>query len=123
MTKNMCTEWHEWLRYCPESGNLYWRKCTSRTGTGPNQPGKLAGTTHHYGYRVVNFKGKMYQQHRIVWELHHGPIPAHLTIDHIDRDGTNNLLSNLRLADASLQNRNRKQLARCASTGRILPRN
>lgn len=114
--------WHEWFTYEPATGLLRWKKCTSATGSGPNQPGKLAGTIHHYGYRVVNLHKRMYQQHRIVWEMHNGPIPPGLTIDHIDRDGLNNRLDNLRLADATLQNSNRKQPLRCHLTGRILPK-
>ena len=118
----MCIDWSSWFRYDPTTGLLYWTRCTSRSGSGPNQPGKLAGTVHHYGYRVVNLRGRMYQQHRIIWEMHNGPIPDGLTVDHINRDGLDNRLENLRLADYVVQNRNRRQPARCARSGRILPK-
>ena len=112
-------DWKEWLRY--EDGKLFWLKCTSRTGSGPNQPGKLAGCKDGpYGYAVLNFKGKMYAQHRIIWEMFNGPIPKGLTIDHIDRNKQNNLISNLRLADIYLQNANRdSNLINDPATGRF----
>ena len=111
--------WSEWLRY--DAGNLYWLKCTSVTGSGPNQPGKLAGCkTGAYGYAVLNFRGKQYAQHRIIWELFHGAIPDGMTIDHIDRNKQNNLISNLRLADIYLQNANRESnLTNDPVTGRF----
>lgn len=114
-------DWNEWFSYDKTTGLLYWRKCTSKTGTGPNQPGKLAGCkTHHYGYPIVNLHGKTYTQHRIVWEMHNGPIPSELTVDHINRDKTDNRLENLRLADIYLQNSNKRHPDRDINTGRWL---
>lgn len=98
--------WSEWFTY--NDGKLIWNKCTSATGSGPNQPGKVAGCTkHRLGYPIVNLHKVTYLQHRIIWEMHYGTIPDHLTIDHIDRDRSNNRLSNLRLVDVYLQNSNR----------------
>lgn len=113
-------DWSEWLTY--KDGLLYWKKCTSSTGTGPNQPGKLAGCAKggSSGYPVLNFRGVQYAQHRIIWEMLNGPIPEGLTIDHIDRNKKNNLISNLRLADVYLQNANRdSNLINCPITGRF----
>lgn len=45
----------------------------------------------------VEGKRKFSKVHRIVWEVHNGPIPAGMEIDHIDMDKTNNHISNLRL--------------------------
>lgn len=35
--------------------------------------------------------------HRVIWMLHHGPIPSGLDVDHIDNNKTNNHISNLQL--------------------------
>lgn len=40
---------------------------------------------------------KKVRLHRLVYELAHGPIPADYQIDHIDRNRSNNYLSNLRV--------------------------
>lgn len=50
--------------------------------------------------------------------MHYGAIPEGLTIDHIDRDRSNNRLDNLRLATYSLQNTNKTHPDRCPRTGR-----
>lgn len=59
--------------------------------------GKVAGSLKQTGYYRVGFKGKTYQCHRLVWELHFGPIPKGYVIDHIDRNKANNHVGNLRL--------------------------
>ena len=113
-------DWHEWLVY--RDGEVYWKKCTSRTGSGPNQPGKQAGCkAGAYGYHVLNLKGKQYSVHRIIWEMHYGTIPKDLTVDHIDRNKQNNRIENLRLADIYTQNANRESnLTNCPQTGRFI---
>lgn len=46
--------------------------------------------------------------HRLAWILSNGNIPDGYQIDHIDHDGTNNKLSNLRCVTAQENQRNRK---------------
>jgi len=57
--------------------------------------GKRAGTLTN-GYRYVGFDGRRYKEHRIIFFMHHGYMPA--IVDHKDRNKTNNTLSNLRAA-------------------------
>ena len=61
--------------------------------------------------------GKIIQPlaHRVMWILAHGPIPEGMTVDHIDNDGLNNALSNLRLASKSEQARNRRVMSHSQS--------
>ena len=46
--------------------------------------------------------------HRLAWIISHGDIPDGYQIDHIDHDGTNNKLENLRCVTAQENQRNRK---------------
>lgn len=48
--------------------------------------------------------------HIYLYKKYIGEIPKDYTIDHIDCNPLNNILSNLRIADASLQNHNRQNL-------------
>lgn len=62
---------------------------------------KLKGTVGSHGYLQLstfkNSKRKAYLVHRLVWNAFVGEIPAGFELDHIDRNRTNNALSNLRL--------------------------
>ena len=48
-------------------------------------------------YRRVQLKDKVYFAHRLIWEMNFGKIPEGMLIDHIDGNGLNNRLENLRL--------------------------
>jgi hypothetical protein len=48
------------------------------------------------GHLRLKYKGRSYSIHRIVWIMHHGPIPTDLEIDHINRIRTDNRIENLR---------------------------
>lgn len=64
-----------------------------------------------WGYRLVRvcFRGKRYGilAHRLAWYIYKGVMPKG-QIDHIDRDPTNNLESNLRDVTQSVNQHNRK---------------
>ena len=80
------------------------------------QKGRVAGSVGRNGYWHVFLKGRRLAAHRVVWLLAYGEDPYPLTVDHIDRDRTNNELKNLRLADESLQKRNRAYFQRDCKT-------
>ena len=76
--------------------------------------GDVAGSRNHEGYWTITRHGnKTYRAHSIVWELHNGPIPEGMTVDHIDRNPSNNKIENLRLASASAQCHNRRNWGSC----------
>ena len=63
----------------------------------------------HQGWSV-GLDGQRYKAHNLIWLLLHGQWPADvwpLTIDHINRDGSDNSYDNLRLVSKSQQGANR----------------
>ena len=76
--------------------------------------GDVAGSRNNEGYWAVTRHGnKSVRAHNVVWEIHNGPIPEGMTVDHIDRNPSNNKIENLRLATASAQCHNRRNWGRC----------
>lgn len=85
--------------YESNTGLLRWKPRLPVTGGdkifNARWAGKVAGGEHESGYLIVNFRGKMYQQHRIVWKIISGQDPSEW-IDHKDQDQKNNKWDNLR---------------------------
>lgn len=68
-------------------------------------------------YVVLCVDRKRHYGHRIAWLLAVGPIPPGMVIDHIDGDGTNNRLTNLRAVSKSANQRNRRRPHNGSVTG------
>lgn len=98
--------WKSIFDYDANSGALLWKK---------NKPKRIAGspagnvnTSKRYvtlHATVCGVKNR-YLAHRIVWELHYGKIPDGMCIDHIDGNGLNNKIENLRVTTLSSNQRN-----------------
>lgn len=70
--------------------------------------GTNAGSLTNRGYWSVEINSKGMSVHRLIYSLYHNvAIPVNLVIDHIDRNPSNNKISNLRLVSPSENNRNR----------------
>lgn len=69
--------------------------------------GKPAGTDQSMGYRSVIIQMKSYLTHRIIWEMHYGPIPKGMQVDHINGIRNDNRIENLRLATNSQNGMNK----------------
>lgn len=84
---------------------LLMRKMKTSNRCNLNKP---AGTLNGNGYLVVSFNNRLCRVHRIIWEMHNGPIIDGMEIDHIDGDRKNNRIENLRLVTRTINNLNQK---------------
>jgi hypothetical protein len=94
----------EHLLYDAGTGDFIWiaapRGQTKLLGT-------VAGRIDSRGYRKISLKNSAYAAHRLAWAWVHNEEPPRF-IDHIDRDKTNNVVSNLRDGTGSVNLMNRK---------------
>lgn len=103
----------ELLDYDPETGVLTWR--VDRT-TGKGRILRAAGTEAGYvksmrktlSYRSIRIDRQAYKAHRLIWLLVHGHWPE-AAIDHINCDGLDNRLVNLREATLSQNSANMRR--------------
>lgn len=101
--------WNELFSY--SNGSLFWKE--KQNGFVP--AGAKAGTPRD-GYVLVMVDGVNYGAHCIIWEMHNGPIPSGLNIDHEDQVRNNNLIGNLRLVTHAVNMKN-KTLQKNNSSG------
>jgi len=99
ITPELC---RQLLRYEPETGKLFWlprprsmfasdRACSVWNA---RYAGKAAFTAVSRIYHVGTILNVMVKAHRVAWAIHFGEWPE--VIDHIDGDGLNNRIDNLR---------------------------
>lgn len=97
--------WHKLFDYDPGSGYLI-RNSGSSSGSvikavSFSRAGKPTAI-------VVTCKPKTFKAHRIIWEMHYGPIPEGMVIDHRDGNPLNNKIANLRCCTQKQNMRNMK---------------
>ena len=80
----------ELLSYNPETGAFTWKKAVGRA-----EVGDIAGHWRPHGYVKIQVDGTLHGAHRLAWLYMHGEFPKQ-HIDHIDHNGLNNSISNLR---------------------------
>lgn len=91
------------LHYDPQTGVF------TRIGRTPHKNCKLGrtlGSKFKNGYLMVTLAGRKYYLHRLAWLYTHGVWPKE--IDHINRDRTDNRITNLREVTRTQNNLNSK---------------
>ncbi len=66
----------------------------NKVGRGSSKKGERPGFSARNGYRYIDIDGEKYTEHRLVWYMLTGEEAE--VIDHIDQDGNNNKVENLR---------------------------
>lgn len=86
-----------------KDGNLYWKFKTHKSGV--NRIGTIAGCITVEGYRLIKVNRIIWLAHRLIFMYHNGFFPE--TIDHINKNKSDNRIENLREATYSQNNANR----------------
>lgn len=89
------------LDYNPETGVFIWKDSKSNRA----KNGSVAGCVGRGGYRYINLDGRPFPAHRLAWMYVYGEMPKY-HIDHINRNPSDNRISNLRDVPQSFNCRN-----------------
>jgi HNH endonuclease len=93
----------ELLLYDPETGWF-----TNRYSRGRAAEGERAGSPSGHGYRKIVVNYTKYYEHHLAWLYIYDEWPDE--IDHINGDGSDNRIANLRLCDRSQNNFNARTI-------------
>ncbi|MDX1558990.1 MAG: HNH endonuclease [Marinobacter sp.] len=81
--------------YNPKTGALHWTPTGCRTMAGRRAGYVNRSQKDDYVYRVVQIRGKVFLEHRVIWlHVHGNPLPSQ--IDHKNRNATDNRIENMR---------------------------
>lgn len=90
------------LIYKPDSGNFFWKNSKGR-----KKSGSEAGSIYN-GYKYIMINKKRYNASRVAWCLFHKKNHTKI-IDHINCDGLDNKISNLRECTFNQNMHNRRK--------------
>lgn len=98
--------WKQLFGYDEQTGNLIWKSNKPKRKAGDAAGNVSNGGRYVSLHATVNGVKHRYLAHRIIWEMHNGKIPGGMCIDHIDGNGLNNRIENLRVVSLSTNQRN-----------------
>lgn len=95
----------ELLHYDQETGIFTWKVSTSNRV----KVGDVAGCPDGHGYLLISVQSRLYKAHRLAWLYVSGTWPTD-QIDHINRNKTDNRITNLRdvTQKQNLQNKSKR---------------
>jgi hypothetical protein len=104
-TQELLDRLKTFLSYDPYRGNLAF----TDTRCGAVEIGQIVGyVSKKDGYIRFEHRGELYVAHRVAWALYYGSWPEH-TIDHINRDPSDNRIENLRDVPQAVNNTNKSR--------------
>ncbi len=104
----------ELLHYNPDTGVFTWKVRTSNSVHVGDIAGNRFTKADGKSYLQIQIDYKLYKAHRLAWLYTHGQFPEG-EMDHINGDGTDNRLINLRDVTSSENSRNRRLQSNNAS--------
>lgn len=106
---NQIDKFNELFYYDESSPScLVWKKHRTKIGMPVGRKLKVRGKERYW---VVDIQKECYVVHRIIWVMHNGnnSVKEDEDIDHIDQDGFNNKIINLRSVTKSTNSKNKKK--------------
>lgn len=103
------------LAYCQATGSFTWLQ----NRRGGARRGDAAGTKTKTGYVQIHVAGRLYFGHRLAWLMTYGAWPS-CVIDHIDGDGMNNRIANLRDVSVQVNQQNQRRAHRSNKSSGLL---
>lgn len=98
---------HKTFEYNQYDGKVYWK----RTHLVGKEAGNITSNKAGNKYRIITFtfngKQNKIMTHRLIWMMIYNIVPKE--IDHLDGNGLNNLISNLREVSRSENNKNHRR--------------
>lgn len=96
--------------YDPDTGFL-----VRRIGKKGARAGAIVGTRNSDGHLICRVDYRIFYVHRIAWKMHFGADPPE-NLDHVNGDGADNRICNIRLANTK-QNGSNRRLGKNNKTG------